>query len=98
MRLWEILKMINENKISEGTLFRATDILIDLVLEYKDGFLIYNSIMGDKLKKPATLCDGEIEANYEMQAPKLCTLICRCGKKYDYIPSKCESCETIFVD
>lgn len=27
-----------------------------------------------------------------------CKLVCKCGNEYNYIPTECQNCGTIFVD
>ena len=42
----------------------------------------------------------KIIKNYEIieDHPHYCTLICSCGKVYDYIPTECSLCGNTFVD
>ena len=66
MRLWEIIKLADEKKLTKGDKFKAIDIPIDLILEFdEDDSLVYNTIMGNTTeRKLVSLCSGEISTEY----------------------------------
>ena len=66
MRLWEIIKLADERKLTKGDKFKAINIPIDLILEYdEDDSLVYNTIMGNTTeRKLVGLCSGEINTEY----------------------------------
>ena len=66
MRLWEIIKLADEKKLTKGDKFKAIDIPMNLILEYdEDDSLVYNSIMGNTTERKAvSLCSGEIDTEY----------------------------------
>ena len=66
MRLWEIIKLADERKLTKGDKCKAINIPIDLILEYdEDDSLVYNTIMGNTTeRKLVGLCSGEINTEY----------------------------------
>ena len=71
MKLWEILKMIDDKEIEDGTLFIGQNIPLTLVIKYENEELIYEQIMNDKSKGNVTLCSGELSTDYKMIKPEL---------------------------
>lgn len=47
-----------------------------------------------EISHPKIIKSYEILEDKEHQ----CTLICKCGKVYDYIPQECKQCGNVFVD
>jgi len=66
MRLWEIIKLVDEKKLTKGDQFKAINIPFDLVIEFdEDNSLVYAKIMGNTTKRKAVnLCSGELGAEY----------------------------------
>ena len=66
MRLWEIIKLADEKKLTKGDQFKAINIPFDLVLEFdEDDSLVYNTIMGNTTERKAvSLCDGEMRTEF----------------------------------
>jgi len=66
MRLWEIIKLADEKKLTKGEKFKAINIPFDLVLEYdEDDSLVYNTIMGNTTERKAvSLCSGELGTEF----------------------------------
>lgn len=66
MKLWKILRGINNGKIKNGDKFRLINAPITMTIGYVDGELIYLDIMGDKTSlNTGSLCSGEIDADFE---------------------------------
>ena len=66
MRLWEIIKLADEKKLTEGDQFKAINIPFDLVIEFdEDDSLVYAKIMGNTIeRKTVSLCDGEMRTEF----------------------------------
>jgi len=66
MRLWEIVKLADERKLTKGDQFKAINIPFDLVIEFdEDDSLVYAKIMGNTIeKKTVSLCDGEMRTEF----------------------------------
>ena len=66
MRLWEIVKLADERKLTKGDQFKAINIPFDLVIEFdEDDSLVYAKIMGNTIeRKTVSLCDGEMRTEF----------------------------------
>ena len=66
MRLWEIIKLADEKKLTKGDKFKGIDIPMNLILEFdEDDSLVYNTIMGNAAERKAvSLCSGELGTEY----------------------------------
>jgi len=65
MRLWEIIKLADEKKLTKGDQFKAINIPLDLVLEYdEDDSLVYAKIMGNTTERKTVSCRGEMRTEF----------------------------------
>jgi len=66
MRLWEIIKLADEKKLTKGDKFKGIDIPMNLILEFdEDDSLVYNTIMGNTTERElVSLCSDEISTEY----------------------------------
>jgi len=66
MRLWEIIKLADEKKLTKGDQFKAINIPFDLILEFdEDDSLVYKTIMGNTTERKAvSLCSGELGTEF----------------------------------
>jgi len=79
MRLWEIIKLIDEKKLIKGDQFKAINIPFDLVLEFdEDDSLVYARIMGNTTERKTVSCSGEMRIEFIQ-------LLKRCLREFDMI-------------
>ena len=79
MRLWEIIKLADEKKLTEGDQFKAINIPFDLVLEFdEDDSLVYARIMGNTTERKTVSCSGEMRIEFIQ-------LLKRCLREFDMI-------------
>jgi len=64
MRLWEIIKLADEGKLTKGEQFKAINIPIDLIIEYDGNDLVYAKIMSDTVERETVSCSGEIRTEF----------------------------------
>jgi len=79
MRLWEIIKLADEKKLTEGDQFKAINIPFDLVIEFdEDDSLVYAKIMGNTTERKTVSCSGEMRTEFIQ-------LLKRCLREFDMI-------------
>ena len=89
MKLWEIIKGINEDKYIDGDKFVAKNLLVTMILECEGQSLIYNNIMEDTISRNVvTLCSGEISVDYlKMEKPYIIETETKIIETYKYNPN-----------
>jgi len=91
MRLWEIIKLADEKELKNGDKFEGINGFITLIIEYEDGRLLYNKIMGDTHSRDTvSLCD-EMTLEYVEINTKVNCLINVCDM-YLKLPEYCLNC------
>jgi len=64
MRLWEIIKLADEKKLTKGDQFKAINIPFDLVIEFDEDDLVYAKIMGNITERETVSCSGEMRTEF----------------------------------
>jgi len=76
MKLWEILRDIDNNIIKKGDRFKAKDLPITLEIEYTGYELVYSHIMDDKKSRHVVTLQSEIDTLFE----KVDNICAHCGQ------------------
>jgi len=90
MKLWEIIRDINDGKVKKGDQFNGINSIVDLIVEYDGSNLIYNTLMGDSTTRDVvTCCSGEMNTDFE----KIIKIKFRQCNEYEGNYKICPSCK-----
>jgi len=66
MKLWEIVKLVSEEQmLCQGYKWKGINTPINLIIEFDNGCLVYNTLMSDTISRdPVSLC-SEMYTDFE---------------------------------